>query len=281
MHQDAQIDYLSQRMTFLRPKDTVLLCYPNREEGSIGWFFAQAVSRRGAAVVWMDQSRSWKDLLRQAFSRKASVIVGDPLVILGLTKLAKFNRTPLYIRHAVTAGAPCRNWMRDALVRGLDCNVWGCFDPDGRIAGFSCANRHGVHLWEEAYGFTLCEDTGELLMTPREALEKVLRTGYRGVLSQTPCPCGCPAPLLRQIEPVAIADPVLEDLNQQLHNWSSILDCRIRRGLYGLELELIVFPGEKLPPLPSRAKQVVRAWDPERDVPFGMETPLISPAFSL
>jgi len=60
----------------------------------------------------------------------------------------------------------------------------------------------------------------------------------------------------------------LADLGQHLHSWTSVLDCRMRRGEYGLELEIVVFPGEKLPKLPSSAKLVVRPWDPKHDTPF-------------
>ena len=65
-------------------------------------------------------------------------------------------------------------------------------------------------------------------------------------------------------------DDVLS-LYQQFHAWTSILDCRVVKGAYGLELELVVFPGEKLPKLPSCAKQVIRAWDPDRDAPMDLQ----------
>ena len=65
-------------------------------------------------------------------------------------------------------------------------------------------------------------------------------------------------------------DPELNGLRQELHSWTSILDCRLEKGQYGLELEIIAFPGRQLPKLPSCAKMVVRHWDPERDVPFGL-----------
>jgi hypothetical protein len=48
----------------------------------------------------------------------------------------------------------------------------------------------------------------------------------------------------------------------------SILDCRLSNGESGLEIELIVLPGDKLPKLPSCAKRVIRPWDPEKDVPY-------------
>ena len=49
---------------------------------------------------------------------------------------------------------------------------------------------------------------------------------------------------------------------------------------YGLELEIVTFPGEKLPVLPSSAKQVIRSWDPEKDIPFGLIPSWENPDFS-
>ena len=39
-------------------------------------------------------------------------------------------------------------------------------------------------------------------------------------------------------------------------------------GIYGLELEIVKFPGEKLPKLPDCAKLILRSWNPELDEPF-------------
>ena len=58
------------------------------------------------------------------------------------------------------------------------------------------------------------------------------------------------------------------NLYQELHSWTSILDCKVNKGSYGLELELVVFPGEKLPKLPTCAKLVIRPWDPDTDIPL-------------
>jgi len=66
----------------------------------------------------------------------------------------------------------------------------------------------------------------------------------------------------------SLLEPDIARLSGHLHRWTSILDCRVTRGDYGLELEIVTFPGEKLPKLPSCAKQVVRPWDPEREVPL-------------
>ena len=63
-------------------------------------------------------------------------------------------------------------------------------------------------------------------------------------------------------------DPELLALSNSINRWTSVLDCRLERSAAGLEIEIVVFPGEKLPKLPSCARLVVRPWDPEHDEPF-------------
>jgi hypothetical protein len=69
-------------------------------------------------------------------------------------------------------------------------------------------------------------------------------------------------------DPLVDDDPVLCDLRRDLLAWTSILDCIVTRGECGLEIELVTFSGEKLPQLPSCARQVIRPWDPEVDEPL-------------
>ena len=64
------------------------------------------------------------------------------------------------------------------------------------------------------------------------------------------------------------ADPDLYQLAQDLQAWTSILDCHVAKTESGLEVEIVCFPGEKLPKLPSAAKLIVRPWDPKHDTPF-------------
>ena len=65
--------------------------------------------------------------------------------------------------------------------------------------------------------------------------------------------------------------PALEHLKQDLLSWASVLDYRARVDENGLDLEIVVFPGEQLPMLPNCAKLLVRAWNPDTDIPFFMQ----------
>lgn len=66
---------------------------------------------------------------------------------------------------------------------------------------------------------------------------------------------------LRRLDPA-------EELVASIYSWNSVVDCRVHRGEYGLELELVVIPGRKLPKLPACGKMILRPWDPEEDAPM-------------
>lgn len=63
-------------------------------------------------------------------------------------------------------------------------------------------------------------------------------------------------------------DQTFVDLEEQILAWTSILDCKLRRGECGLEMNIITFAGEQLPKLPSCARLLLRPWEPEEDIPF-------------
>ncbi len=277
---ERSIEYLVEHLgNFLRKRERVLICFLEHEEGNLSWLVEQAVLRCDAVPVVWAEDRRWKTLLRLAFSHKVSAIIGAPLVVLGLTKLKKQSATPLSIRKVVTAGYPCPAWMIDGIVKGLDCEMGGCFSlgESGAVAGFACGRSWGVHLREAEYGVDIVDETGNLL-PPGELGEMVfypkaspgLRypTGENARLVRTPCRCGSAAPRLMDICPGKTEEKDLAELRQMLQSWTSILDCRLTRGEYGLEIEIVAFPGEKLPKLPSAAKLVIQPWNPEVDEPF-------------
>lgn len=66
-------------------------------------------------------------------------------------------------------------------------------------------------------------------------------------------------------------DPMRDALEDQLLFWSSILDFQVNSTESGTSLEVIVFPGEKIPELPSCARLTLRQWKPDFDVPFSLK----------
>ena len=277
---EQSIAYLQEHLgRFLRKREKVLICFQDHKNGGLSWLMEQAVNRCGAiAIVW-GPDRRWSTLLRQAFTSKASVFIGAPLIALGLTKLKKAAGIPLYIRKVVTSGYPCLDWMIDGIVEGFDCEMGGCFSlgVSSVVAGFACGKSWGVHLRDAEYGVDIVDDRGdplppgelgEIVLYPKAQPQLRCSLGEFARMETEPCPCGCQAVRLLDFAPGKTADPDLLRLGQELQSWTSILDCRLNKGECGLEVEMIVFPGEKLPKLPNAAKRVIRPWDPETDEPF-------------
>ncbi len=278
--QESSIAFLAEHLgKFLKKKEVVLICFLSHEQGNLGWLMEQAVLRCDAVPVVWGPDRRWKTLLRLAFSSKASTIIGAPLLLLGLVKLKKANGIPLYVRKVITAGYPCMGWMVEGITKGFDCQMGGCYSIGitGIVAGFACGHSWGVHVREAEYGIDIvdengasvpAEQMGEIVIYPRKQPELRYPTGEWGRLVTTPCKCGSDTIRLMDMRPGKNEDPDLVKLGQYLQSWTSILDCRMNRSEYGLEMEIVTFPGEKLPKLPSAAKQIIRPWNPEEDEPF-------------
>lgn len=276
---EKTIDYLVEHLgRFLRSGESVLLCFPFREKYSLSWFMEQAILRcRAVPVVWSDHL--WKTLLREAFTNKVTAIIGPPLILLGLMKLKRHKGTPLFIRRVITAGYPCPDWMIDGLVKGFDCEVGGCFglEHSGIVAGFACGHSWGVHLRQDTYGVDIIDEQGEtvqdgvfgqMVLYPRNAPELRLPLGDYACAVHEKCACGSESMRLTELCYGGLMDPKLDALAQHLMSWTSILDCHVKKGECGLEIEIVCFQGEKLPKLPTAAKLVVRSWNPQTDTPL-------------
>ena len=271
-----------QLRSFLRRHERVLICFPNHGASSFGGIMEKAVRQaEGIPLLWGSDYR-WKALLRQAFVSRATTIVGPPLMILGLTKIARATETPLYIRNVLTAGYPCMNWMADGITKGLDCRIRSCYTLGNSpiVAGFSCAHSLGIHLRDDVYSVQIVDEegtrlpegtVGEVVLIPKSDPSVRYPVIETARLESQDCGCGG-GPRLMDFGPGRQMDPILFSIGERIQSWTSVLDCRLEKGPCGLEMEVIVFPGEKLPQLPSCAKQVVRAWDPDRDMPLRLAT---------
>ena len=60
----------------------------------------------------------------------------------------------------------------------------------------------------------------------------------------------------------------LLELQDWLLRWSSVIDCRLVKGTYGLEMQIVSIPGKKLPQFPTCAKLDIQPFDGERHIPF-------------
>lgn len=279
--QESTVAYLVEQLSgFVKQRDTVLICFPEQGEGSLSQLMEQAVLRCEAIPVVWGADHRWKSLLRLAFSSRATTIISTPLIVLGLAKLRSFYSIPLFIRNVVTSGYPCEAWMIDGIRRGFDSASWGCFGigTTNVVAGFSCEAVQGIHLRETEYRVDIVDkrgnsmpdgEDGEIVLSPVSAPELRYFMGENARLRTGRCACGSTRPLLTDIHAGRTeADADLLELGKMLQNWSSVLDCRLQKGHYGLELEIIVLPGGRLPKLPTAAKQNIRVFNPETDAPL-------------
>lgn len=271
----------SQIQPFLQILEPVLICFPDEGPASIGGMFRRAVEMCGAmAIVWGPDFR-WKELLRIAFDSHANTVIAHPLVALGLLKLANATATPLYIYDLVFGGYPYSRWMVDGVKKGLDCRVWGCYAAKCGpvIIGFTCDKEAGIHIRNDVFDLQILDDQGNTGLYQQKGMIRFVsrkdptvfyEPGESAIMHYQPCSCGCDAP--RFAELTLYSDQLtLNQLEEKLLSWSSVLDYRASLTDSGIDLELVVFPGEKLPKLPTCAKLTVRNWDPEQDIPFFIE----------
>ncbi len=275
---EKAVAYIASNLAcFLKQRDKVLILFEEVED-SIGSLMKEAVVRCEARPQFLGEDKRWLDMLKTAFVSRCDAIIGPPLTILGLSKVAKHMGTPLFARNILVAGYPIKQWMVDGIERGLDCKAWGCYDPgySSMVAGFTCSHcqlhlrNRRYHAWiKDDQGNDLPEGSmGRIVLSPTCDYELEFDTGDVGRLDTTVCRCGSNAPRLMDIDTNHGTDPHLSELGESFHYWGSILDCKLANAGYGLEIEVVVFPGEKLPKFPNCAKLVVRAWNPERDQPF-------------
>lgn len=276
---ERSIAYIQRNIgRFLKKKEKVLILFPKKENAACH-IIEEAVLRCECIPIWSGEDRRWMALLKTAFTTKANCIVGPPLMLLGLSKLANHLGTPLFARNVLMSGYPTTHWMVNGVRKGLDCMAWGCFDPGvgAVISGFTCPQLDGVHIREDEFGVDIVDEEGNVLpdgaygrviLYPKEDPSLRFAVGDWARISTEICSCGNTERKLVDVDVEKVDSVELSELGESLHYWSSILDCRMEKTECGLELELIVFKGEKLPKLPTAAKLIVRAFDPEKDEPF-------------
>lgn len=272
---EQTISYLQRHMQkFLRDREQVLICNADCGEFGMASMLEKAVRRLHGTPLLLGEDRRWQAVLKKAFFSRATVVIGPPLLILGLTKLAKHTGTPLNIRHVLLAGAPSEDWMIEGIQRGLDASIWGCYDPIPGlvVGGFSCEKSRGVHVREDLE-VKIHPDSGQISLFWKHTPDGVYATADKGRLCLAPCDCGNTAPRILDFAHLVTDGDSEADLQRSLLSWTSVLDCRAKRTDMGLELEMVVFPGERLPKLPSCARRLVRQWNPKEDVPFFADFP--------
>ena len=277
---EATVCYLSAQIKpFLQTLEPVLICYPDAGPASLGGLFKEAVLRCDAKPILWGPDYRWRELLRIAFDTHANTVVGHPQVVLGLMKMARATSTPLNIYNVIVCGDPFSHWMVNDLKNGLDCKVWGCYAVKSGpvIAGFSCVQEAGIHIREDVFlpvvpnqpeDAPFVSGRGKICFRSAKNPEIIFDPMEESLIHYQPCSCGCDAP--RVIETSSLQEEKRSRalLEERFLVWSSVLDYHAEKTEFGMALELVVFPGESLPKIPSAAKLRVRPWDPENDIPF-------------
>ncbi|MGA3269079.1 MAG: phenylacetate--CoA ligase [Verrucomicrobiota bacterium] len=115
-------------------------------------------------------------------------------------------RRDLALRKAFVGAEPYTEETRRKIEEGLGLDVYNCYglsEMNGPGVAFECAEKHGMHLWEDHFVIEIIDpqtgepvrdgEAGELVMTTlcREAMP-LLRYRTRDITSilTTPCPCG-------------------------------------------------------------------------------------------
>lgn len=280
---EATVQYLSHRMKpFLQTLEPVLICFPDEGPKSLGGIFKEAVIRCDATPVFWGPDYRWKELLRLAFDTHANTVVGHPLVVLGLMKIAKATATPLYVYDVIVGGYPFGRWMVNGLKKGLDCKIWGCYALRSGpvLAGFTCEQEAGIHIREDVFTpYVLDPDgnersgnsRGRLYFRSSKDSDLIYDPDETAIVHYQPCSCGCDSPRVVETNYIGMDNPSRSLMEEKFLTWSSVLDYRAEYTESGAALELVVFPGESIPKLPTFARQTVRSWNPEEDIPFCMQ----------
>ena len=277
---EATCRYLEERFRqFLKKKEPVLICFPNEGSTSFGHLVAQAVLACDAEPIFWGPDYRWKNLLWKAFNSHAETIIASPWMILGLMKLAKFTKTPLYASDVVLGGYPYAKWMVEGVKKDMDCRVWGCYAIRSGpvVAGFTCNQDAGIHIRDEILNAVIVDGEGrsqqsskrgKFLMVSRKDETLVYDPEETSILMHQPCSCGLDSPRIIDVIYTGQDDFSAHALEEKLLPWSSVLEFRSQLTESGVDLEVVVFPGVPLPEMPNCAKLTVRTWNPEEDIPM-------------
>ena len=277
---EATCHYLEERFrVFLKKNEAVLICFPDNGPTSFGHLVAKAVRACEAEPIFWGPDYRWKNLLWKAFQSHAEAIIASPWVILGLMKLSRFTKTPLYVTDVVLGGYPYAKWMVEGVKKGMDCRVWGCYAIRSGpvVAGFTCNQEAGIHIRDDILDAVIVDEAGnvrrgskrgKLLMVSRKDENLIYDPEETSIVMHQPCSCGCDSPRIVDVIYTGDANFCAHMLEEKIMPWSSVLEYRSEVTESGIDLEVVVFPGVPLPEFPNSAKLTVRHWNPEKDEPM-------------
>lgn len=193
--------------TFTKHGETLLALLPAERPASVGRLLGEAARRIGVRAISASPGHGWDGIADMAHSEGVHTVVGSPLHVRELA-LAwhRAGLAPGSISTVLLCWDAAPRALRALLAETLGCEVrhhWGMTET-GMGGALSCGEA-GMHLRESdllvevtdpASGMPLPDGTwGELVVTTldRRAMPLIrYRTGDRGRILPTPCPCGSP-----------------------------------------------------------------------------------------
>ena len=206
--QELTRDFFHHGMsTFVSPGDRVLILLPGSLPGSVGALLEEGLARMEVTGIQHGPVSDPAHTLRVMATEKATALVGIPVQVLGLAKLAveERNRTASTL-HSVLLST---DRMPFAVAQVIG-KAWGCAVYDhygttemGLGGGVDCGALSGYHLREADMLFEIVDpdtakpvpdgEAGEVVFTTltREAMPLVrYRTGDIARFVSGPCACG-------------------------------------------------------------------------------------------
>ncbi len=267
------LEFFHQGMqSLVDPGQRVAIVLPGATPDSTGHLLATALERMGVSSVILGLVEDPELAARKLCEIKADVLVGFPVQILAVARMAAFLAIPLgTIRSVLLCSDYIPESLNSQLAQLLSCEVFTHYGTveSGLGGGVDCAAHCGVHLREADLLFEIIDshstqplevgEWGEIVMTTLARTGMPLiryRTGDQGRLLPGPCPCGSPIRRLDRVLGRMNQVRTLESGNRlALHNLDELLfalpglldfrACLVRpNGRETLQLHLVTLPNQ-------------------------------------
>lgn len=286
------VDFFSQGMsTFTGPSDRVLILMPGKIPGSVGDLLENALLSIKARPFQHGFAHDPMAALSRIKELRPQILVGTPIDVLALARLAAFNGLPKGVVKKVLLSADRSPFsLVEAIKQGLGCEVFEHYGMTemGLGGAVECSAKKGCHLREADLFFEVVDpktkkplkpgETGEVVFTTltRKGMPLIRYcTGDLAAFEPGPCSCGSRLKRLGKIKG-RIESPIPfgqgkrlnpADLDEALFSLPGLLDATYLPGsgpeghglfitLYTLfedDKNLIGYARQKLEALPSLA----------------------------
>ncbi len=256
----------------IKPGQRVAICLPGERPDSTGALLAEALARIPAPCRIFGLLRDVEEDAQSLATWQPEALVGFPVQMLALTRMARHIGTPLSSLAVVLL---CSDYIADSVVRALTseqgCAVFSHYGSveSGLGAAVDCSAHSGMHVRESDLVIEIVDGAqrrqqpghwGEIVITTlsRSGMPLVrYRSGDMGRLLPGPCPCGSELLRLDRVRGrirsrLALGDTgrlALPELDEALFTLPGLLDYRATLGDAShepcLRLDLVCLSGQE------------------------------------